>query len=133
MKALKAFEALHTNAAVAAVFNDADNSAAEFLSRLMEQGIATRAEAEPFALLWASQKYGCPLNAEGQRGVGFTYGHAKYEVAKKAKNRVLNRIFNDEVSESSAPKKVKFDAAKAAKQIKAKYTKAQLAAILALL
>jgi hypothetical protein len=132
MKAIKAFVALHSNTAVAAVFNDADNSAAEFLARLMEQGIATRAEAEPFALLWASEKYGCPLS-ENQRGVGFNTSHAKYETSKSAKNRVLNRIFNDEVRESSAPKKVKFDAEKAAKQIKAKYTKAQLAAILALL
>jgi hypothetical protein len=132
MKAIKAFVALHSNTAVAAVFNDADNSAANFLARLMEQGIATRAEAEPFALLWASEKYGCPLS-ENQRGVGFNTSHAKYETSKSAKNRVLNRIFNDEIRESSAPKKVKFDAAKAAKQIKAKYTKAQLAAILALL
>ena len=132
MKAIKAFVALHSNTAVAAVFNDADNSAANFLARLMEQGIATRAEAEPFALLWASEKYGCPLS-ENQRGVGFNTSHAKYETSKSAKNRVLNRIFNDEVRESSAPKKVKFNAEKAAKQIKAKYTKAQLAAILALL
>ncbi len=132
MKAIQAFTALHSNAAVAAVFNDADNSAAEFLARLMEQGIATRAEAEPFALLWASDKYKCPL-AENQRGVGFDTEHAKYEVAKKAKNRVLNRIFNDEVAEPATPKKVKFDAEKVAKQIKSKYTKAQLAAILALL
>lgn len=133
MKAIQAFKALHSNTAVAAVFNDADNSAANFLARLMEQGISTRAEAEPFALLWASDKYECPLNAENQRGVGFDTKHRKYEVAKKAKNRVLNRIFNDEVSEPATPKKPKFDAEKVAKQIKAKYTKAQLAAILALL
>lgn len=132
MKAIQAFVAMHTNASVSAVFNDADNSAAEFLARLMEQGIATRAEAEPFALLWASEKYGCPL-AENQRGVGFNTEHAKYETAKKAKNRVLNRIFNDEVSEPSEAKKAKFDAAKVAKQLHAKYTKAQLKAILALL
>jgi hypothetical protein len=132
MKAIQSFVAMHTNASVSAVFNDADNSAAEFLARLMEQGIATRAEAEPFALLWASDKYGCPLS-ENQRGVGFNTSHAKYETSKSAKNRVLNRIFNDEVRESSAAKKAKFDAAKAAKQLKTKYTKAQLAAILALL
>ena len=132
MKAIQAFVAMHSNTAVAAVFNDADNSAAEFLARLMEQGIATRAEAEPFALLWASDKYGCPLS-ENQRGVGFNTEHGKYETAKKAKNRVLNRIFNDEVSETATPKKAKFDAKKAAEQLKTKYTKAQLAAILALL
>jgi len=132
MKAIQAFVAMHTNASVSAVFNDADNSAAEFLARLMEQGIATRAEAEPFALLWASEKYGCPLS-ENQRGVGFNTEHGKYETAKKAKNRVLNRIFNDEVAETATPKKAKFDAEKAAKHLKTKYTKAQLAAILALL
>ena len=132
MKAIQSFVAMHTNASVSAVFNDADNSAAEFLARLMEQGIATRAEAEPFALLWASDKYGCPLS-ENQRGVGFNTTHAKYETSKSAKNRVLNRIFNDELRESSAAKKAKFDAAKAAKQLKTKYTKAQLQAILALL
>ena len=132
MKAIQSFVAMHTNASVSAVFNDADNSAAEFLARLMEQGIATRAEAEPFALLWASEKYGCPLS-ENQRGVGFNTSHAKYETSKSAKNRVLNRIFNDEVREPSAAKKAKFDAEKAAKQLKTKYTKAQLAAILALL
>lgn len=132
MKAIQSFVAMHTNASVSAVFNDADNSAAEFLARLMEQGIATRAEAEPFALLWASTKYGCPLS-ENQRGVGFNTSHAKYETSKSAKNRVLNRIFNDEVREPSVAKKAKFDAEKAAKQLKTKYTKAQLQAILALL
>lgn len=132
MKAINAFKAAHTNAAIAAVFTDADNSAAGFLARLMEQGIATRSEAEPYALVWASEKYGCPL-AENERGVGFNTEHAKYEAARKAKARVLKRIFSDEEVEPVEAKKQKFDAAKAAKQLKAKYTKAQLEKILALL
>jgi hypothetical protein len=132
MKAITAFKAAHTSAAIASVFNDADNSAADFLARLMSQGVATRSEAEPYALVWASEKYGCPLT-ENQRGVGFDTEHAKYENAKKAKSRVLNRIFADEQVESVAAKKKKFDAAKEAKQLKAKYTKAQLEKILALL
>lgn len=132
MKAINEFKAAHTNASVAAVFNDADNAAADFLARLMAQGIGTRGEAKPFALVWASTKYGCPL-AENQRGVGFDTTHAKYEVARKAESRVLNRIFNDEQVESATPKKIKFDAEKAAKQLKSKYTKAQLEKILALL
>ena len=97
MKDINTFKAAHTNAAIAAVFNDADNSAAGFLARLMEQGIATRSEANPYALTWASAKYGCPLNADGQRGIGLDSKHAKYAAAAKAKNRVLNRIFNDEI------------------------------------
>lgn len=130
MKALKAFLALHANSAVAAVFDEADNSAASFLARLMEQGIATRGEAEPFALVWASSKYGCPL-VEGERGMRLSDASPKYEAAKSAKRRVLNRIFNDEVVVEK--KAAKFDADKAAKAIKAKYTAKQLAAILALL
>ena len=132
MKAINAFKAAHTSAAIASVFNDADNSAAGFLARLMEQGIATRSEAEPYALVWASEKYGCPLT-ENQRGVGFSTEHAKYANAKQAKTRVLNRIFADEQVGSAEAKKKKFDAAKEAKQLKAKYTKAQLEKILALL
>ena len=47
--------------AVYAVFNLADKSSASFAEQLLEQGIASRAEAKPFAMTWASEKYEAKL------------------------------------------------------------------------
>lgn len=71
-------------AAVFAVFNDADTSSASFATRLMALGIASRAEAKPFAMEWAAQKYGAKIE-QGQRGDKLPRDSA----AEKAMNRVL--------------------------------------------
>lgn len=43
--------------AVFAVFDLADKSSASFAEKLMSLGIASRAEARPHAVEWASKKY----------------------------------------------------------------------------
>lgn len=70
--------------AVFAVFNDADNSSASFAVRLMELGIASRAEAKPFAMEWAAAKHKVAIK-QGQRGATLPRDSA----AEKAMNRVL--------------------------------------------
>ena len=75
--------------AVYAVFNDADKSSASFAVRLMELGIASRAEAKPFAMDWASKKYNVALK-EGQRGTTFVKVDTD---AERAMNRVLQVCF----------------------------------------
>jgi len=72
--------------AVYAVFNLADNSSASFTEKLLEQGIASRAEATPFAMDWASEKYEAKLK-DGQRGKTFVKRNTD---AERAMNRVLS-------------------------------------------
>jgi len=83
--------------AVYAVFNDADTSSASFAVRLMELGIASRAEAKPLAMEWAIEdgkrkaiKARLPVPTvklvEGQRGVTFS---VRDSGAERAMNRVL--------------------------------------------
>lgn len=74
--------------AVFAVFNDADKSSASFADRLMRLGIASRAEAKPWAMQWAAQKYGAKIE-QGQRGDKLPRDSA----AEKAMNRVLSVCF----------------------------------------
>jgi hypothetical protein len=71
--------------AVFAVFNDADKESASFAVRLMELGIASRAEARPLAMEWASKKYGVAIK-DGQRGLTFVKRDTD---AERAMNRVL--------------------------------------------
>jgi hypothetical protein len=71
--------------AVYAVFNDADNESASFAVRLMELGIASRAEAKPFAMEWAAKKHNETIK-QGQRGATFA---RRDSAAEKAMNRVL--------------------------------------------
>ena len=84
--------------AVYAVFNDADNESASFAVRLMELGIASRAEAKPFAMEWAIEdtkrkaiKAKKPVPTvkiiEGQRGLTFS---VRDSAAERAMNRVLS-------------------------------------------
>ena len=72
--------------AVFAVFNDADNESASFAVRLMELGIASRAEAKPFAMEWAAKKHNETIK-QGQRGATFT---KRDSAAERAMNRVLS-------------------------------------------
>ena len=71
--------------AVFAVFNDADKSSASFAVRLMELGIASRAEAKPFAMEWAAKKHNETIKM-GQRGMTFVKRDTN---AERAMNRVL--------------------------------------------
>ena len=75
--------------AVYAVFNLADKSSVSFAEQLLEQGIASRAEAKPFAITWASEKYEAKLK-NGQRGVTFVKRNTD---AERAMNRVLQVCF----------------------------------------
>ena len=75
--------------AVYAVFNLADKSSVSFAEQLLEQGIASRAEAKPFAIKWASEKYEAKLK-DGQRGLTFVKRNTD---AERAMNRVLQVCF----------------------------------------
>ena len=75
--------------AVFAVFNDADKSSASFAERLLTLGIASRADARPLAMEWASKKYSVAIK-EGQRGMTFVKRDTD---AEKAMNRVLSVCF----------------------------------------
>lgn len=74
--------------AVFAVFNDADNSSASLTERLIALGLATRADAKPFAMEWAAKKYGAKI-VQGQRGAKLPRDSA----AERAMNRVLGIVF----------------------------------------
>lgn len=78
--------------AVFAVFNRAEGAALSFAEELMALGVADRSTARPLALEWASKKYAVPLK-DGQRGLTLDAGHAKYETAKKAADRVVAVCF----------------------------------------
>jgi hypothetical protein len=71
--------------AVYAVFNLADKSSVSFAEQLLEQGIASRAEAKPFAMEWAAKKHNETIK-QGQRGATFA---RRDSAAEKAMNRVL--------------------------------------------
>jgi len=75
--------------AVFAVFNDADKSSASFAERLLTLGIASRADARPLAMEWASKKYNVAIK-QGQRGMTFVKRDTD---AEKAMNRVLSVCF----------------------------------------
>ena len=69
-----------------AIFDDAANSSASFAEQLMALGIASRAEARPFAVEWASKKYHEPIKQDGQRGATFK---RRGTAAEQAVTRVL--------------------------------------------
>ena len=72
--------------AVFAVFDLADKSSASFAERLMSLGIASRAEARPHAVEWASKKYSNEPITQGQRGLTFVKRDTN---AERACDRVL--------------------------------------------
>ena len=72
--------------AVYAVFDLADKSSASFAERLMSLGIASRAEARPHAVEWASKKYSNEPIKQGQRGLTFVKRDTN---AERACDRVL--------------------------------------------
>lgn len=126
--------------AVFAIFDAAEDQSVALATQLMEQGIGCKADAEPLCYEWASAKYKAPLK-KSQRGVlidgvlkGFDRTTPQGNAAYMAVYRVLAFLYavpkaGAVVKDEKA--KPKFDAAKAAKQLKARYTKAQLEKILA--
>ena len=90
--------------AVYAVFNLADNSSASFTEKLLVEGIASRAEATPFAMEWAAEKYEATLK-DGQRGMTFVKRNTD---AERAMNRVLSVCY----PKADAPKSKKRSANK---------------------
>ncbi|NBS71828.1 hypothetical protein EBT31_23365 [bacterium] len=76
--------------AVFAVFDFADNSSASCAERLLALGIASRAEAKPLAMEWASkhEKYKAKIT-KGQRGLMLPRNSA----AERAMYRVLDVCF----------------------------------------
>ena len=71
--------------AVFKVFSDADSSSANFTERLLELGIASRKEAKPLCMEWASGKYKEPTRM-GNQGLTFK---RRDSAAERAVSRVL--------------------------------------------
>lgn len=76
--------------AIYSVFTDADNQSASFAERLMELGIASRAEAKPFAMEWASKKHNNEPIKQGLQGMTFV---KRDTAAERAMNRVLSLCY----------------------------------------
>jgi len=85
--------------AVFKVFSDADNSSANFTERLLELGIASRKEAKPLCMEWASVKYKEPTRMGNQ---GLTFKRRSTN-AERAMNRVLDVCY----PKADAPKPAK--------------------------
>ena len=119
--------------AVFAVFDAAESQSVALATQLMELGIGCKADAEPLCMEWASKKYSAPIR-KGQRGEGFDRTTKQGNAAYMAVYHVLAFLYavpkaGAVVKDEKA--KPKFNAEKAAKQLKQRYTKAQLEKILA--
>jgi len=75
--------------AIFAIFEAADTQSASFAERLIAQGIASKADARPFAMEWAAKKYRETLK-QGQRGATFA---RRGTAAEQAVTRVLQVCF----------------------------------------
>lgn len=71
-------------------FDLADDSSASFADKLLSAGIASRAEAQPYAMAWAVAKYPGTSIKQGQRGITFTQRNS---AAEQAMYRVLQVCF----------------------------------------
>lgn len=125
------------NAAVFAIFTDADNSSLSFAERLLAEGIGDRATARPFAVAWAAKKHGIATK-EGQRGLTLDSKDKKaFEAAQKAVTRVLEICFpsaDAPDSKSKAAAKPKTDAVqREAQRILKNFTPAQRRKLIELL
>ena len=134
-------------AAAIAEFKKLDNATFDIATRLMELGIGNRVDAMPFAALAAAELYKDEKDRpaalkKSQRGYVIDDDGEKYAFDRATKNgnaaymavyRWLDALYSapkgNEVYDEAKPKK--FDASKLAKQLKAKYTKAQLAKLIA--
>ena len=73
---------------VFAIFDDADNSSANFTARLLAEGIASRTDAKPLAIAWASRKYRAKVT-KGNQGDKLP----RNSDAERAMYRVLSVCF----------------------------------------
>lgn len=125
------------NAAVFAIFTDADNASLSFAERLLAEGIGDRATARPFAVAWAAKKHGVAVK-EGQRGLTFDSKDKKaFEAAQKSVTRVLEVCFpsvDAPSGEGKAAAKPKADAVqREAQRILKNFTPAQRRKLIELL
>jgi hypothetical protein len=128
-------------AAAITEFKKLENTTFDISVKLMELGIGNRVDATPFAALAAADLYNAALK-KSQRGYVIDADGEKYAFDRATKQgnaaymamyRWLDALYsvpkgNETRDESS---KKKFDASRLAKQLKAKYTKAQLAKLIA--
>jgi len=107
--------AKHSFTPIQQVFDDADNNAVSYMDRLLTLGIASRNEAKPHAMEWASIKYDTKI-IEGRQGNQLP----RDTPAVRAMNRVLATCFPsvDKVSTVN-PKAVAKKTDNVAKLIKA--------------
>lgn len=91
--------AIILNAAIIAIFNEANESATSFLERLMAEGLGDRATARPYVLRWASAKYGVKIKI-GQRGECLP----KDSAADEAVKRVLTACYGPAKAPASSGK-----------------------------
>ena len=128
-------------AAAITEFKKLDKVTFDISVALMEMGIGNRVDATPFAALAAVDLYGAALK-KSQRGYVIDEDGTKYAINKEtaAGNAAYMAMYRWLNSLYSVPKggekggesgKKKFDASRLAKQLKAKYTKAQLAKLIA--
>lgn len=120
--------------AVFAVFDAAEAQSVALATQLMELGIGCKDDAQPLCMEWASAKYDAPLKKTQRSAASFDRKTAKGNAAYIAVYRVLTFLYavpkvGAVVKDEKA--KPKFNAEKAAKQLKQRYTKAQLEKILA--
>ena len=130
------------NAAVFAIFTDADNSSLSFAERLLAEGIGDRATARPYAVAWAAKKHSTKERViavkEGQRGLTFDSKDKKaIEAAQKSVTRVLEVCFPSVDAPSAGSKtaaKLKTDAVqREAQRILKNFTPAQRRKLIELL
>ena len=96
-----------------AIFQEADNSQADFATRLFNEGIFSRADAIPYVIAFVEGKYKVKAK-QGQRGLTFEKDTAPHASMK----RILNNCF-ETVAKTSAGNN-KTDAVKA---LLTRYTK----------
>ena len=80
--------AKHSFTPIQQVFDDADKGSLGFAERLLSLGIASRAEAKPHAMAWASIAYNAPIES-GRQGDKLP----RDSDAVRAMNRVLATCF----------------------------------------
>ena len=128
-------------AAAITEFKKLDSTTFDISVKLMEMGVGNRVDATPFAALAAVDLYGAALK-KSQRGYVIDVDGEKYAFDRATKQgnaaymamyRWLDALYSvpkgNETRDESGKKK--FDASRLAKQLKAKYTKAQLAKLIA--
>ena len=97
-------------------FDLADDSSASFADKLLSAGIASRAEAQPYAMAWAVAKYPGTSIKQGQRGITFTQRNS---AAEQAMYRVLQVCFPKADAPKPKPKASNNKADPVAKLLKA--------------